>query len=299
MKSLDTLVADIERLFTEGHDVSPENAERLGKAIADTITRRLREPKEPPRPFKLSLSQIGKRDKQMWFESRANPADREKLSAAARTKFLFGDILEHLLIFLVREAGHTVTDEQAVVEINGIQGHMDCKIDGEVVDTKSASSRSFTKFQTGALRRDDPFGYMWQLTSYAQGSHTPKAAFLAIDKTLGHICLMRVPKEEIELYDVPGRIDELKAMLAKDEPPEYCCDSVPEGKSGNMRLAAPCTYNPYKHLCHPGLRVFLYSTGPKFLTKVVREPRAAEIIDGRIIDIIETEENGEATNGPE
>ena len=47
--------------------------------------------------------------------------------------------MEDLLIFLVKLSKHQVTDEQKEVQVNGIQGHMDCKIDGEVIDIKTAS----------------------------------------------------------------------------------------------------------------------------------------------------------------
>ncbi len=40
-------------------------------------------------------------------------------------------------------AGHEVTDEQKEVELEGLKGHIDCKINGRVVDIKTASGFSF------------------------------------------------------------------------------------------------------------------------------------------------------------
>src|SRR5690606_25725922 len=94
------------------------------------------------------------------------PEDGEPLRPEAYLKFLYGDILEDLLLFLAEAAGHTVVGRQDEQEIAGIKGHRDCVIDGTVVDAKSASSYSFKKFKEGRLREDDPFGYVDQLQSY-------------------------------------------------------------------------------------------------------------------------------------
>ena len=41
-----------------------------------------------------------------------------------------GDILEALLILLTDLSGHEVTEQQKEVEIDGVKGHKDCRIDG-------------------------------------------------------------------------------------------------------------------------------------------------------------------------
>ena len=68
---------------------------------------------------------------------------QDLLAPSTRIKFLYGHILEDLLILLSRVAGHTVTEEQKQVDVEGIKGHQDCKIDGELVDCKSASGFVF------------------------------------------------------------------------------------------------------------------------------------------------------------
>jgi hypothetical protein len=45
-----------------------------------------------------------------------------------------------------------------------------------------------------------------------------------------------------------------------------------EGQSGNRKLSTNCSYCDYKKECWPGLRTFIYSKGPVYLTKVEREP---------------------------
>ena len=75
------------------------------------------------------------------------------------------------------------------MEIEGVKGHQDSLIDGVLVDCKSASGRSFEKFKNHNLIHDDPFGYVDQVSAYAQANGLDEAAFLAIDKSTGEICL--------------------------------------------------------------------------------------------------------------
>ena len=278
-KSIDTLVEDIYGLF-RGHTVDPERSRLFGEAIANTIANRLAS-YSTDREFTLRVSNLGKPDRQLWYE--ANDPAKEELAGHTLIKFLFGDILEHLLLFLAAEAGHEVSHEQTEIEIDGIKGHNDAVIDGVVIDCKSASTHSFKKFRDGTLAQDDPFGYMEQLAGYSRGLGGLPGGFLAIDKQNGHIALMQVPVEELDALQIEDRIKYLKDVVTQPEPPERCYDPVPEGKSGNEKLAVGCSYCPHKFKCWAdandgiGLRSFLYSTGPVHLTKVEAEPRVVEV----------------------
>lgn len=273
MKNIDTLVEDIYRLFELGHLSSKTNTTILGETIANVVNSRLSDYKEVKAPY-LRLSMTGKPDRQIYYELKNYY--KEPLSPQTKIKFLFGDILEALLLFLAEESGHTVTEKQAKVTVNGVVGSKDAKIDGMTVDVKSASSYSFKKFESGNILFDDPFGYVSQLSGYSNEG----GAFLAIDKQNGNICLTKVPAELV--VDVPARIDNIREMLSKDAPPERCYEEEPEGKSGNMKLSIGCSYCPFKFECWKesnegkGLRVFAYSTGVKFMTKIVKEPKVEE-----------------------
>ena len=56
-----------------------------------------------------------------------------------------------------------------------------------------------------------------------------------------------------------------------------CMTPKPDGKSGNLELAIGCSYCQYKKHCYPNLRAFKYSHKPKFLCKVVKEPKVQEL----------------------
>lgn len=270
MADIATLIGDIEKLFEGGHDCNEQNVEALGHAIAKTVAARLKEAGEE-RKFTLRLSQLGRPDRQLWYDAH-HKGEPEPLPPNAKMKFLFGDILEDLLLFLAVEAGHDVQNQQKELVVDGVKGHMDATIDGVPVDTKSASSYSFKKFKEGTLRHQDDFGYMWQIAGYCHAEKADEGAFFAIDKQLGHICLLRIPKNELALYNVPERVAEQKAIIALPEPPEHCYEAEPDGKSGNMKLGTSCSYCKHKWYCWGGLQGYVYSNGPRYLTKVEREP---------------------------
>jgi hypothetical protein len=46
-----------------------------------------------------------------------------------------------------------------------------------------------------------------------------------------------------------------------------------------MKLDTGCSYCPHKFNCWPDLKTYYYSTGPRYLTKVVREPRVSAEFD--------------------
>jgi len=187
------------------------------------------------------------------------------------------------MLFLAKESGHEVTHEQFEVEEDGVKGHMDAVIDGVPVDCKSASPYSYKKFEDGSFVFDDPFGYIPQLSGYAHKlGKTDEAGFFVSDKVDGSLCFAPIDEYTIEANPPGPRITHLRDVVNNPEPPSRCYEAVPEGKSGNMKLAVGCSYCPFKEDCWSdanngqGLRKFFYSRGPVWLTDVKREPRVSE-----------------------
>lgn len=273
MKTIDTLVSDIESLF-DGHHFDYSVASRFSSAVANNLVDRFKEYGEDRKPT-LRLSNIGKPLRQLWFELKSG-AQPEPLKPSDKLKFLYGDILEDTLLLLVIAAGHEVTDIQKRVEIDGIIGHIDCIIDGWVIDFKSCSPASFKKFKTNSLREDDPFGYVAQLLGYGSAINLP-SAYLAIDKVHGNLHLLKLDGD----YDVKQRIVDCRTALDKAEPPvDLCYEPEPFGKSGNLALPIGCSFCKWKHPCYKDkgieLRQYQYSFGPVYFTEVKREPRVTK-----------------------
>jgi hypothetical protein len=278
MPTIDTLVTDIYALFDPSGRFSPTAAdvEQFGQRLATHISNRISEERGKP---SLRLSNLGTAcSRKLWY-SINHPEEGEPLPPEARIKFLFGDILEELLLFLAKQAGHTVEGCQDEVEIEGVKGHRDAIIDGRLVDCKSASSYSFKKFEANGLREDDPFGYLDQIGAYLEASvDDPRvkdkdvASFLVIDKQLGKICLDTYPRSPVQYKH---KVIETQSTLRGDIPPKGYEDT-PEGKSGNRKLCTQCSYCNYKFKCWDNLRVFTYAKGPVFLTEVAKEPKVSE-----------------------
>lgn len=284
-KQLDTLVPDIYEILgnlSKGEPL-PITEEALDETMASMKEAILHwaTPRKRDTDFTVRMSNVGKPSRQMWFEKR-DPSGRGDVDGATQIKFLYGHILEEIVLMLVRMAGHNVTDEQKEVTVNGIVGHMDCKINGQVVDVKSASKFAFNKFRNGTLAADDPFGYLGQLAGYEKAEGTDDGGFLVINKESGELC-MYVP-DDLDKPNIDTKINSLLDELKLDKPPKMCYNPEPEGLKGNMKLPKGCTWCKYKHECHKdandgeGLRTFKYSTGFKYLTKVVAEPKVDEIL---------------------
>lgn len=281
-KTIDTLVEDIYGLFKTPSDLEKHIADEVARGISETLTHRLKTDGEE-RKFTLRMSNLGKPDRQLWYEAH-RPTLREDLPPNTYIKFLFGDVWEAIILGLAEAAGHKVELKQAEVELDGILGHIDCVIDGVLVDVKSASPFSFTKFSKRQLEEDDPFGYMEQMSGYAEALGGLNGAFLVVEKVLGKIVLVQYDYEEsLKPTRIRERIAHLKGVIADaDNIPDRCHPTVPDGKSGNEALNVNCSYCAFKKDCWAdandgiGLRTFIYANGPKFLTTVVREPNVPE-----------------------
>ena len=283
---IDTLIPDIQHLLKQkGGWFTPELSQEFAHEVAIRLSEQFNRPEKAPT---LRLSQMGPRCPCALWHSIHAPDKAEPLPPWAEFKFAYGAIIEALAISLAKAAGHDVRGEQDHVVVDGISGHRDCVIDGCIVDVKSAASRSFQKFRDGSIRLDDSFGYLDQLDGYMVGSlEDPivtvkdRAYLLAIDKQLGHMVLY---EHYVRENSIRERIKSYKEIVGRSVSPTCTCGTVADGKSGNIRLDTKASYNPFKYCCFPGLRTFLYSDGPRYLTKVVRKPDVTEIDKlGRVI----------------
>ena len=285
MKQIETLVKDIYDLFSldpikmDEKEVD-KHIDTFGEMLKVHIKAFMYE--EPRTKGNLRLSAIGKPDRQLWYDVNSKK-EIEDLTPSTRIKFLYGYILEELLLLCASIAGHKVTDQQKEVNIEGVLGHQDSMIDDVLIDCKSASAYSFKKFKQNNLLEDDPFGYIAQISAYAEANQVNKAAFLVIDKSSGEICL--TPVHQMEMINAKERVKHLKGMVSNNHVPDRCYDPVADGESGNLKLAIGCVYCIHKRECWSdcnngkGLRAFRYSRGLSYLTRVAKEPKVEEVVN--------------------
>ncbi len=280
MKKIDTLIRDIHEIIQDdNHKIKPENMKLFLDHVEREISRSLEESsiREP----QLRMSILGRPDRQLWYEF--HYGRKEKVSPENRMRFAYGHFLEAFILMLAREAGHTVECEQEALDIDGVPGHLDAVIDGEVVDIKSTSPWAYKKFADVTLREQDSFGYIPQLSAYAVAKGKERGYFLAVNKSTAEMTMLEIGKHG--LINPKRRIEHLREVLSQSQPPiTKCYLPVPDKiQPLNKLLHRECHYCPFKEECWKdandghGLRKFQYATGVRYLTEVGKKPRVAEL----------------------
>ena len=247
-KTIDTLVDDIYELVNTGKKKPDQEALfALGSTVMDAVRRQLWMATSDM-PGRLRMSNIGKPcSRSLWYDINGDD-EAESLSPQTRLKFMIGDSVEALVVYLAKEAGHSVTEQQAEIEMEGIKGHIDCVIDDELVDIKSASSFAMKKFKNGTLPDDDPFGYISQISGYGNALGKKRGTFLAFDKSSGELATYT----HSQLENTEIKIKEIKAAVELPEPPDRCFETVKDRQTGRQKLGVNCSYCSHKHTCWAG-----------------------------------------------
>lgn len=282
-----SLVPDILHLFETGVEVSNAQASALGEAVAEAVKKKL---KFAGSPFnsegKLYLSQIGKDDHLLYFLYKG--AQGDQMDEQTKLRLLYGDVIEELLLWLAKLAGHEVTEQQWLVKVDGVRGRKDCRIDGVNVDVKSMSRYSFSKAMKGTFF-DSPLGktYMHQLAAYVYGEQMAESdarepndnvgGFFAFDKDTGGMLIELFNKED--LPDPYDRVKHLKEVFSKDTPPPRPEEGYIEEDNGNVLIPEDYMFNPFKwDIWGDELRCFMEGSGRlRYYVKVEKRPRLTEV----------------------
>jgi len=288
MKTIETLSKDIYHVLdaTQEHTASPELAAGYAMRIGGEFAKASLKRDKPRVKGKLWASDIGKKCLRQHYYNFNEPTEAEKLNGHTKFKFLYGNILEEAVLYFAEEAGHSVALPQHRVETEHmgwtISGRIDGVIDNTLIDVKSTSSFGYNKYKKEGLHAgNDSFGYREQLGFYdAFGNYPTKikgVGFVWIDKQNGHI--LYTPTDVFTGSQIHTKIENIIGAVDGTEvqAPKAYTDK-PYGQSGNRCLAVGCAYCPFKQRCWrdanggKGLRTFLYSQGPVYLTEVKREP---------------------------
>ena len=92
-KKIDTLIDDIYDLLEQGTNVNSikhrDAIHNFGRVVAAAASSALSEGKRE-RSKSLRMSQIGKPNRQLWYDMRTTEETQETLSGPTRLKFLYG-----------------------------------------------------------------------------------------------------------------------------------------------------------------------------------------------------------------
>lgn len=294
---------DVEALYSvftnPEHKTNPENIDWFVNRIREVVTRSLGESGKA-KPPRLRASNIGKKDRELWFEfnqkrlgidgtvlqiehgNEVDDLNSNFIDGPTYMKFLYGDIIEAILVLLMKEAGYNLDVSQEELAVDRVTGHADCIVhhsndQREVIDTKSASRFAFEpKFVKGdLLNGDDAFGYIGQNSHYRQATNADASGWLAANKDTGELAYLSLPREKE--IDVPERVAHLKKVLREPTPPKEFCYPLEKDKEGNTKLGKGCCYCAFKFNCHEGLRAFKHSGKWTYYTDIKKQPKGEEL----------------------
>jgi hypothetical protein len=283
LKLLD-LPNDITSMLANGHGpkgpshaYGQELAEAYGKAVVKAAKGRERAPNT------LYFSEVGMPCMRKLWYSVNQPELAPAIDGNLRLKFMYGDILESLVLQLAEDSGHTVSDKQKEVEYdvgNGwrIRGRIDSVIDGVLVDVKSTTKQGESKFADLSL--NDPFGYYGQLNGYATALKYEEAAFVTIQKELGHVKVFPIKVDPAAFRE---QATLATTTVAGGLPTARLAPVFQSSTSPNKKLCTTCSYCSFNTQCWSdanggrGIRKFLYSSKVEQLVEVVNEPKVPEL----------------------
>jgi len=217
--------------------------------------------------YKIRMSGLGRPLCQQKLEKDGHTQD---LSYNDIMRFLMGDLVEAVAVFVMKAAGVKVVDTQRACELdlsgNKIRGTLDLVMDdGEekVWDIKSTSPWSFDNKFAGrggydAIKEDDPFGYMMQGYLYSESQNMPFGGWIAINKSSGEWAFVEAPEDQEEdreayIAEARKRVD----SLTKDKPFKIPFDPLDEVytvkgekvQTGNKLMPKTCTFCSFKNMC--------------------------------------------------
>jgi len=200
---------------------------------------------------------------------------KESMQYNTLFRFMFGDMVESLLMLVMREAGVDIVDSQRQVELElggqTIKGTLDVIIRDElgvekVWDIKSASDWAYKNKFTGfggydSIKDDDPFGYVMQGYLYSAATSMPFGGWIVVNKSSGEVAVVEAPEwqdDDREAY-LADAVDRVKFLTNpsvkpfKPFPDEY---ETYRRKGETLRtenkvLSKECNLCGYRNHCWP------------------------------------------------
>ena len=167
---------------------------------------------------------------------------------------MIGDITEAVFKGVLKEAGATFEEPEKIeAEIGSekISGEYDLVLDNKVDDIKSASPWSYkNKWLDGDhIEKNDSFGYVGQLATYAQGKGVEPGGWWVINHSSGEFKYVKYTS------DTPTVIKKLEHTIDKLKENKFhrCYAPIKEtfyGKeTGSYTLNTECRFCNFKYAC--------------------------------------------------
>ena len=257
----DKLHSTGDKLSNDEFDGLPDPEKILDAALAELREAWLRQltPRENE-GFRLRMSNVGKPLCQLQMA--ASGATPKRKSYNFKAQMMIGDAVEAIMnIYLgMAEVNVTSANDEVQLEIAGstIKGTDDVEIDHKVYDVKSCSPWAFdNKWSKGyeGLKESDDFGYVGQLTGYANAKGKDVGGWLVMNKSDGRIAVVEADitdnEKKANLFGIQYNVTAVK----ENHPFERKFSVVPDkfrGKpTGLKRLTKSCEFCDYLTTCWP------------------------------------------------
>ena len=239
--------------------------EQFGEDCKDSLRKQLSSRGD----FRVRMSGLGRPLCQQKMEKKGHT---QEMAYNDIMRFLMGDLVEAVAVFVMKAAGVNVVDTQRQCELelagNNVKGTLDIILDDgqeKVWDIKSTSPWSFDNKFSGrggydVIKEDDPFGYIMQGYLYSEAQDMPFGGWIAINKSSGEWDFVEAPddqKEDREAYlaDARSRVESLEKDDTFKIPFEETDESYTlKGEkifTGNKLMPKTCTFCSFKEKCWP------------------------------------------------
>jgi hypothetical protein len=231
--------------------MSEETIQGIVKHVEQAVKKQFK--REDKRNFRVRASNIGRATCQLWFQKN-KPEAAVPPASHFLLRMMIGDITEAVFKGVLKEAGATFeAPEKIETEIGGevVAGEYDLVLDNKVDDIKSASPWSYrNKWIDGEhLADNDSFGYVGQLTVYAQGKGVEPGGWWVVNHSSGEFKYVKYasnPKKVMKQL-------EKTIETVKENKFARCFSPVKEffrgNPTGNHILTTECKFCDFRHAC--------------------------------------------------
>lgn len=210
--------------------------------------------------FRLRMSNVGKPLCQLQMQ--AKNTEEEPKDYSFKMRMIIGDILEAVLITLIKASGIEVKNIHKKVELKNkdidIKGEFDIELSDGIYDIKTVSPYAFDhKFNSDNafenIKSSDTFGYVTQGYAYGEAAKLPFKGWIAINKSTGQINFAEAPDDDKEKKEVLNALKKTHRSIHNGKPFKRCFSDVKETyyskPTGNRVLGFECSYCPFKFSC--------------------------------------------------
>ena len=180
--------------------VSPSAIIDFAKECEESVEKQLNK----KRKFSIRMSGLGRPLCQQLLDRQGI---QEDMDYNALFRFLFGDLVESVMVLIMEQAEVDIVAKQKPVKLtiagHEVTGTLDLILRDEmgvekVWDVKSASEWAFKFKYTGfggydKIKEDDPFGYVMQGHLYGEATGLPFGGWIVVNKSSGEIAMVEAP----------------------------------------------------------------------------------------------------------